>query len=872
MPKPVATNSFQSNAADTSTIWSQPASGSRWNTTETGHSLRRAGTSPAPSRMNGTADHSSDASNANQSRFAAGSDAPFLGRARNSLTSLSLAPTFRPETRSNDISEASIMRQFNTMSLSQEPDTYESPSSAASRNGSVASIGVSSGPAGLPNTTAASPSSQRLPYATAAAPFTQRAHLHSATATAFSSPGAGASAVPSHFPGSLADSQTLPSTGLPTQGNLGGFFEGGLYGYGLPQAPGSGPSQLNPVSAAWNSVKPQSSEPGSWAPKRHMTGVAQPQGQAVNDSYGFAQDSGYPQSNYLAQQQQAQGGYNANMTAALLNRGQPAQFAQPARFEIPGDISGYLHGDVDTQSIALRAAFSQSRQAGPNSFGAFSPASFMAAGRPAIAPQYIQEQLLNNQNMFVPGVVPTQHPGLQFGQFNSPTASASAAGSLRDRDPSRSMRSHLLKEYLDSKGNRNFELLDIVGHVVEFSGDQHGSRFIQNKLESANKDTKDIIFGDLANNIIPLSMDVFGNYVIQKFLDHGSQKQKEYIAKQMKGRMVDLSTQSYSCRVVQRVMQNALLDQKLELAKELDGHVLRVAKDSNGCHVVLRILSDIDRSHLDFLVDAFRGKIVDLSAHNFGCRVVQNLYADGLDSDRAMIVSEIKDHIQELSMSNFGNYVVQKIIKGQNPAHKAMMLDAVISKLIPLCKQKQASNVVETCFIAGTYADRHRILREIIKADKPDVSIFYQLMNDQYGNYVLRKLLETLEGEDKILLAKYLSVQINLCKNSGPLTPKSGIERIAAALEELKINVDLSQMVLPSATAATSPASASSKLSLNNSGSTNGADATPPLTETPNSPDTSNPPSVHLGPPEADVSKSGEKLSAGPAIAQPADE
>ena len=55
---------------------------------------------------------------------------------------------------------------------------------------------------------------------------------------------------------------------------------------------------------------------------------------------------------------------------------------------------------------------------------------------------------------------------------------------------------------------------DIFGHIVEFSGDQHGSRFIQLKLETATAEEKQMFFDE----IVPLSalqliQDVFGNYV-----------------------------------------------------------------------------------------------------------------------------------------------------------------------------------------------------------------------------------------------------------------------------------------------------------------------------------------------------------------------
>ena len=104
-----------------------------------------------------------------------------------------------------------------------------------------------------------------------------------------------------------------------------------------------------------------------------------------------------------------------------------------------------------------------------------------------------------------------------------------------------------------SKTNRRFELREIFGHVVEFSGDQHGSRFIQQKLETANSDEKDKIFRELQENCLQLMQDVFGNYVIQKFFEHGDQTQKKILANRMKGSILQLATGMYGCRVVQKV-------------------------------------------------------------------------------------------------------------------------------------------------------------------------------------------------------------------------------------------------------------------------------------------------------------------------------
>ena len=89
---------------------------------------------------------------------------------------------------------------------------------------------------------------------------------------------------------------------------------------------------------------------------------------------------------------------------------------------------------------------------------------------------------------------------------------------------------------------------------MEFSGDQHGSRFIQQKLESASSDEKQIVFDEIVpGSALQLIQDVFGNYVIQKLFEHGTQIQKGILASTMEGHILSLSLQMYGCRVVQKV-------------------------------------------------------------------------------------------------------------------------------------------------------------------------------------------------------------------------------------------------------------------------------------------------------------------------------
>lgn len=143
------------------------------------------------------------------------------------------------------------------------------------------------------------------------------------------------------------------------------------------------------------------------------------------------------------------------------------------------------------------------------------------------------------------GVIPLEAPRAPRDHSNTPDLAA--------------MSSTLYNFKNASKLNKKFELKDIYGNVVEFSGDQHGSRFIQQKLEGANSDEKEKIFREIQENCLQLMQDVFGNYVIQKFFEHGDQTQKKFLAKRMMGNILQLSNGMYGCRVVQKVSDTSTL-------------------------------------------------------------------------------------------------------------------------------------------------------------------------------------------------------------------------------------------------------------------------------------------------------------------------
>ncbi|XP_039171758.1 pumilio homolog 5 isoform X2 [Eucalyptus grandis] len=319
-------------------------------------------------------------------------------------------------------------------------------------------------------------------------------------------------------------------------------------------------------------------------------------------------------------------------------------------------------------------------------------------------------------------------------------------------------------EELKSSNARKFELSDIVGRIVEFSVDQHGSRFIQQKLENCTFEDKAAVFSEVLPHASRLMTDVFGNYVIQKFFEHGSPEQRKELADQLTGQMLQLSLQMYGCRVIQKALEVIELDQKTILVRELDGNVMRCVRDQNGNHVIQKCIECVPTEKIEFIIKAFRGQVAILSTHPYGCRVIQRVLEHCCDEGQSQcIVDEILDSAYKLAQDQYGNYVTQHVLERGKPQERSRIISKLTGNIVPLSQHKYASNVVEKCLEHGDAGERELLIEEIIGQSEENDNLL-AMMKDQYANYVVQKILEVSNDKHREILLSRIKVHLHALK------------------------------------------------------------------------------------------------------------
>ncbi|KAK4534034.1 hypothetical protein CDCA_CDCA01G0059 [Cyanidium caldarium] len=376
------------------------------------------------------------------------------------------------------------------------------------------------------------------------------------------------------------------------------------------------------------------------------------------------------------------------------------------------------------------------------------------------------------------GMDPHMARGLEARGLDVPRAAATAAG-VGALDSSASLsqvsRSALLETFraLQMSGaaeevaaTDDWTLAHIANHVVEFSTDQHGSRFIQTRLESASEAEVDALLEEILPDMNRLITDVFGNYVIQKLLEHGSANSIRCIAAKLKHRMLSLSLHMYGCRAVQKALEVFPAPIQAELVSELDGHVLKCIRDQNGNHVVQKCIERVPSQHVQFVVDAVREQAVALAEHSYGCRVIQRILEYSPEEQKAPILRHVMAASRKLLRDQYGNYVIQHVVEHAKEEHRAEIMAIVKQQCVALSQHKFASNVVERCLQYGAPADRTTLIELLVGDDAlpPAQSPLVELVKDQFGNYVVQRILDIAGEAQRARAVHVLRAHIPLIK------------------------------------------------------------------------------------------------------------
>ncbi|CAK9187082.1 unnamed protein product [Ilex paraguariensis] len=288
-------------------------------------------------------------------------------------------------------------------------------------------------------------------------------------------------------------------------------------------------------------------------------------------------------------------------------------------------------------------------------------------------------------------------------------------------------------------------LEDLKGRLFSVTKDQHGCRFLQQKIEEGNPEEIEIIFSELKGHVCELMIHQFGNYLMQKFFEVCNKDQMTEALLSVINNdsiLMDICLDAHGTRAMQSLLKHLKTQEQRSLVIAVIRRItVPLTKSMNGHHVIDSCLGSFSSEDKKHILNVVADNCLDIATDKSGCCVLQQCVAHARGEPKQRLVAEITANASVLAEHPFGNYVVQYIIGMKIPHVTADILSQLKGNYFSLSLSKYGSNVVEKGLKESGEDQAMKIIDEIVSHPN-----FLTVLQDQYGNYVAQSALAVSKG------------------------------------------------------------------------------------------------------------------------------
>eukprot|EP01133_Synstelium_polycarpum_P000239 gene239-290_t len=215
---------------------------------------------------------------------------------------------------------------------------------------------------------------------------------------------------------------------------------------------------------------------------------------------------------------------------------------------------------------------------------------------------------------------------------------------------------------------------------------------------------------------------------------------------EISGQIYHLTKYQAGCRFLQKKLEeNPNVEHVTLIFKEIYEHLVELMVDPYGQYLIPQLMKYCDNNQRRLIVDRIAPKVEIFACHNYGIhgiqKVLQFLSPDQVES----IIQSISDKVIILSKDGKGNYLIQSFLKLFSPEVNQFIYNAVMEHIGEISTHKVGCTVVNRCLDFASPQQLTSLVQRIT-----DNSL--QLVQDQFGNYVVQHILQTNKAYASMLI------------------------------------------------------------------------------------------------------------------------
>ena len=310
----------------------------------------------------------------------------------------------------------------------------------------------------------------------------------------------------------------------------------------------------------------------------------------------------------------------------------------------------------------------------------------------------------------------------------------------------------------------NANIDDLLKNVNNYIKDQAGCRFIQKKIDE-NPQISNNLFEILYQDLSPMCRDLFGNYVVQKILENINSKYLIKFVELISKDFINLAISTYGTRVIQKILEIVSIKSNFNNTPDRDiyeqcfqlinnhitSNIVSLSSNNNSSHIIIKYVNEIRYPRNIQLFNEVYKNFIPLCKDKHGCCVIQKCIDLGSQDQKNKLLELSNENCENLISDQFGNYVIQFVVSLNLKIVNQKVDKKLKNNLCSLCKEKYASNVIEK-FLINKSEESLEIINILLKDEK----MLHELIIDQFGNYIIQRILMLIEGENRSLLIRYI--------------------------------------------------------------------------------------------------------------------